>query len=142
VLHEGFRERILAVWHERKTSWTLLRRNSRESSRAISKIYPPKMPARCAAKFMPWRSGLPAPQIAEKLHDLGKTRVLVLYPVPPQDRHKFSFIIITEDSAKIALERIRFSTGVLVLVGHLGALILLLHAAAVNDLYLYDNLPL
>jgi len=91
---------------------------------------------------MPWRSGLPAPQIAEKLHDLGKTRVLVLYPVLPQDLHKFPFVIITEDSAKITLERIRFSAGILVLVEHRGALILLLHAAAVNDLYIDGDLSL
>lgn len=91
---------------------------------------------------MPWRSGLPAPQIAEKLQDLGKARVLVLYPVLPQDLHKLPFVIVTENSAEIALKRTCFGASVLMLVGHRGGSILLPHAAAVKRLYLYKNVSL
>jgi hypothetical protein len=50
---------------------------------------------------MNWLSGLPGPHRLEKLHDLGKTRILVFYPVLPQNPHKFALVSLLEDLPQV-----------------------------------------
>src|SRR5712691_9329917 len=51
----------------------------------------------CAKIFTNLRLSLPSPQVAEKLHDLAEARVLVLYPMVPQNLHKLPLIPIFEN---------------------------------------------
>jgi hypothetical protein len=41
-----------------------------------------------------WPLSLPALQVAEQLQDPAEARILVLYPVLPQNLHKFALITI------------------------------------------------
>ncbi len=59
-------------------------------------------PRPCAKTFTNLRLSLPSPQIAEKLYDLAEVRVLVLYPMLPQNLHKLPLIPIFENLPEIA----------------------------------------
>lgn len=64
-----------------------------------------KRPKPYGQKSGAWRLSLPAAKVAEKLHGLGETRVLVVYPELPQNPHKLPLVVTPQDLFQLTQER-------------------------------------
>src|SRR5580658_5766324 len=77
-----------------------------------------KRPKPYGRKSGAWRLSLPAAQVAEKLHGLGETRVLVLYPELPQNLHKLPLVITPQNFFQLTQQRGLFFERESVFLGH------------------------
>jgi hypothetical protein len=109
--------------------WTAWREKTPVSSirlrivwpRSLSSSCPPcrsKRPKPYVRKSGAWRLSLPAAEVAEKLHGLGETRVLVLYPELPQNLHKLPLVVTPENFLQFTQQRGLFFERESVFLGH------------------------
>ena len=109
----------MSAWREKTTVGSIRLRNVWLKLLWIS--CPPcrsKRPKQYGRKSASWQLNLPAAEVAEKLHGLGKTRVLVLYPELPQNPHKFPLVVTPQDLFQFSQQRGLFLEREPVFFGH------------------------
>src|SRR5271167_613913 len=95
-----------------------LRNGQRRSCWSTCLLCRPKKQKLCAKKFASWLLRLPAAQVAEKLHDLGKARVFILYPELPQNLHKLPLVVIPQNLFQLTQQRGLFFERESAFLGH------------------------
>jgi len=110
---------LLTAWQERTQVSSI--RPQIGWPKSLSSSCPPcrsKRPKPYVRKSGAWQLSLPAAEVAEKLHGLGETRVLVVYPELPQNPHKLPLVVTPQDLFQLTQQRDLFFERESVFLGH------------------------